>query len=95
MRKFRDPSPRSQKLEQRANRLLLYFAAICIALSVLLLAWAVFAQPLEKRGQCPAGYRSSASYCTPERNEKCVRKIGQCPSNYHQSGDYCCENTLR
>jgi hypothetical protein len=47
--------------------------------------------PQEKRGQCPSGYASSASYCTPMAGERrpAVSKVGQCPAGWFQSGNYC------
>jgi hypothetical protein len=52
-----------------------------------------FAQPIEKRGQCPAGWASSAHYCVPpstQSGKTCLWKAGQCPSGMISYGAYCC-----
>jgi hypothetical protein len=54
-------------------------------------------QPVPKTGQCPSGYSSGGSYCTPvdRRAPIAVPKVGPCPSGYRDSGTYCVEAAPR
>jgi hypothetical protein len=61
---------------------------------LLLTTTVVMAEPLPVRKagrQCPAGYASGASYCTPMSGTRraAIPKQGQCPANWVQSGQYC------
>jgi hypothetical protein len=64
-----------------------------IALAVLVIAITTARAdplPVEKRGQCPSGYASGASYFTPMPGAPAaIPKVGSCPSGWMQSGDYC------
>jgi hypothetical protein len=70
--------------------------AVLLAAAVLLATAAlVRAQPLPipKTGQCPSGYASGASYCTPMHGttRTAVPKVpgAQCPGGWIQSGGSC------
>jgi hypothetical protein len=68
------------------------------AIAVFFLVLPAAAEPLPppKVGQCPSGYASEASYCTPRRDgPSAVPKHGQCPSGWTQSGAYCVEMRRR
>ena len=49
--------------------------------------------PVEKRGVCPGGYASSASYCVPVQpsSPRAIVKSGSCPSGWTDNGTYCVE----
>jgi hypothetical protein len=78
----------------RKRKLALVLAAFCLGVLGAMATVKANPIPLPKVGQCPTGYSSGASYCTPPNpgERACVPKVGQCPSGYAQSGSsYCCE----
>lgn len=66
-----------------------------IVFAALVLTTAAVAQPLpvEKRGVCPSGYASGASYCVPVQptSPRAIVKSGSCPSGWADNGTYCVE----
>jgi hypothetical protein len=64
-------------------------------ITALLAATTALAEPLpvvkQQGQQCPSGYSSGASYCTPMSGTRrhAIVKTGQCPSNWITSGGYC------
>ena len=47
-------------------------------------------EPLEKFGNCPAGYYINGNFCMPGRYaQPAIRKIGNCPNGYWTNGSYC------
>jgi hypothetical protein len=79
------------KLRRPVMKMLMTNAsAVLLLLAGASAAWAE-PLPLPKHGQCPSGYSSGASYCTPMPGTRrdAIPKIGQCPPSWISSGGYC------
>jgi hypothetical protein len=70
---------------------------VALVLNFLVTPVAAEALPVEKRGQCPAGYVHSGGYCAPMAGTRrdAVPKVGRCPTNWVQSGNYCLSPSRR